>query len=636
MYFLSHGEVEVLSGDGKTVYATLKEGSYFGEIALLFEARRIAHIRTTTYCDLLMLTKDDFDSVLCFFPTLADEMRQKAKEKISEQRMQAANRPPVAPKRRVSLLPLTEEEEKKMQEKQSTLARSDTAFLKGFRSRALQKTRNDSVDLGRYFSDKQQRSKSRDSRHSQAPSSVAGDEIGGPSGDQQSGRGDDEDGTDFVVHADDGSDGDVSVTQFESFSAPRNSGASREPQDGDSTCVVSLEPHPEPSSASLNHDETIIPAQNPDVELLNRRLGEQSYSANASGSQAPISSASSGPSNAPPPPSVSDKARPDQRYFRARWKAIAYNALIQRYPQDPSTFETDMPVMSIPVPQQVPDPNPRPSPMQQSRKASLRPPSMPVASQLKERMPEMSPIQMSVPQNVLAPITYPAPSLQPSIPPLDLPVPLMTDDRLMQGGLLYQPPPVFNPGLFNPPNGFHPPSLPNPPPLPNPMSSIFNPPPLDPPVSVVAIPPRPPAASPIPQHGTGRSRPRPSIVADQRLFQAVVNGLNTVREDSPELKELETIAKPSTFGKEEWKQWLEFLDDEVRKKPEEDADKPMTEEDVYEKRMKSFQTKKNATFNRRSSYLHGEWRGSNPSTPKNSSSMADAMIPETEERQGPE
>ncbi len=36
MYFISRGEVEVVSGDGKTVFAVLKEGSYFGEIALLF------------------------------------------------------------------------------------------------------------------------------------------------------------------------------------------------------------------------------------------------------------------------------------------------------------------------------------------------------------------------------------------------------------------------------------------------------------------------------------------------------------------------------------------------------------------------------------------------------------------------
>eukprot|EP00002_Diphylleia_rotans_P034958 TRINITY_DN7574_c0_g1_i5.p1 TRINITY_DN7574_c0_g1~~TRINITY_DN7574_c0_g1_i5.p1 ORF type:complete len:1102 (+),score=233.45 TRINITY_DN7574_c0_g1_i5:120-3425(+) len=117
MYFLSRGQVEVISGDGTVVYATLNEGSYFGEIALLFEARRIAHIRTTTYCDLLMLTKDDFDAVLCYFPTLMDEMRRKAKEVIGEQRMKVASKPPTKPTNKVSLVPLTDEEEQELHRK---------------------------------------------------------------------------------------------------------------------------------------------------------------------------------------------------------------------------------------------------------------------------------------------------------------------------------------------------------------------------------------------------------------------------------------------------------------------------------------------------------------------------------------
>eukprot|EP00002_Diphylleia_rotans_P024455 TRINITY_DN4830_c0_g1_i2.p1 TRINITY_DN4830_c0_g1~~TRINITY_DN4830_c0_g1_i2.p1 ORF type:complete len:722 (+),score=98.60 TRINITY_DN4830_c0_g1_i2:164-2329(+) len=86
MYFLSRGEVEVVSGDGKTVFAKLKEGSYFGEIALLFAARRIATIRAVGYCELLLLTKEDFDSVLNFFPSFAETLRAIAKQKIDEER----------------------------------------------------------------------------------------------------------------------------------------------------------------------------------------------------------------------------------------------------------------------------------------------------------------------------------------------------------------------------------------------------------------------------------------------------------------------------------------------------------------------------------------------------------------------
>eukprot|EP00002_Diphylleia_rotans_P025766 TRINITY_DN5107_c0_g1_i6.p1 TRINITY_DN5107_c0_g1~~TRINITY_DN5107_c0_g1_i6.p1 ORF type:complete len:1069 (-),score=196.83 TRINITY_DN5107_c0_g1_i6:596-3802(-) len=150
MYFLSKGKVEVISGDGSVVYATLNEGSYFGEIALLFEARRIAHIRTTTYCDLLMLTKDDFDSVLCYFPSLVDEMRQKAKEKIGEQRMQAAERPPMRPAARVSLVPLTEDEERKMNRKQSKGSKKGNSSFRSDSSGSDSELSSDS-DFGSVF-----------------------------------------------------------------------------------------------------------------------------------------------------------------------------------------------------------------------------------------------------------------------------------------------------------------------------------------------------------------------------------------------------------------------------------------------------------------------------------------------------
>eukprot|EP00002_Diphylleia_rotans_P013983 TRINITY_DN2722_c0_g2_i4.p1 TRINITY_DN2722_c0_g2~~TRINITY_DN2722_c0_g2_i4.p1 ORF type:complete len:540 (-),score=80.96 TRINITY_DN2722_c0_g2_i4:1529-3148(-) len=73
MYFISRGEVEVVSGDGKTVFAVLKEGSYFGEIALLFAARRNASIRAIGYCELFMLTKVApffYSFLLLFFSSL--------------------------------------------------------------------------------------------------------------------------------------------------------------------------------------------------------------------------------------------------------------------------------------------------------------------------------------------------------------------------------------------------------------------------------------------------------------------------------------------------------------------------------------------------------------------------------------
>eukprot|EP00002_Diphylleia_rotans_P032087 TRINITY_DN6709_c0_g1_i5.p1 TRINITY_DN6709_c0_g1~~TRINITY_DN6709_c0_g1_i5.p1 ORF type:complete len:595 (+),score=101.23 TRINITY_DN6709_c0_g1_i5:92-1876(+) len=82
MFFVRKGELKVIAADGKTVLKVLGDGSYFGDIALLFEARRTASIKATSYCDLLQLTKKDFDSVLEFFPDYAEVMRNRAKLEI--------------------------------------------------------------------------------------------------------------------------------------------------------------------------------------------------------------------------------------------------------------------------------------------------------------------------------------------------------------------------------------------------------------------------------------------------------------------------------------------------------------------------------------------------------------------------
>eukprot|EP01090_Pellita_catalonica_P000280 TRINITY_DN10187_c0_g1_i1.p1 TRINITY_DN10187_c0_g1~~TRINITY_DN10187_c0_g1_i1.p1 ORF type:complete len:425 (+),score=84.34 TRINITY_DN10187_c0_g1_i1:225-1499(+) len=78
MYFLKSGVVVVCSGDGKYIYNVLTEGSYFGEVSLLFAQPRSASIRATTRCDLLTLTKDDFEMVVEDFPDFAATLREEA------------------------------------------------------------------------------------------------------------------------------------------------------------------------------------------------------------------------------------------------------------------------------------------------------------------------------------------------------------------------------------------------------------------------------------------------------------------------------------------------------------------------------------------------------------------------------
>ena len=82
MYFISRGQVEIVSEDGKTVFETLKEGNFFGELALLYSRPRNASIRARVYSDLYLLDQSSFERVLDRYPDFAGEVRAKAEERI--------------------------------------------------------------------------------------------------------------------------------------------------------------------------------------------------------------------------------------------------------------------------------------------------------------------------------------------------------------------------------------------------------------------------------------------------------------------------------------------------------------------------------------------------------------------------
>eukprot|EP01062_Namystynia_karyoxenos_P082688 TRINITY_DN9368_c0_g1_i1.p1 TRINITY_DN9368_c0_g1~~TRINITY_DN9368_c0_g1_i1.p1 ORF type:complete len:899 (+),score=212.55 TRINITY_DN9368_c0_g1_i1:79-2697(+) len=72
MFFLAHGVVEVLVEDPGTgeehQVCILRDGSWFGEIAILKEGVRTASVRTITACDLFCLGKEDFQRILDAHP----------------------------------------------------------------------------------------------------------------------------------------------------------------------------------------------------------------------------------------------------------------------------------------------------------------------------------------------------------------------------------------------------------------------------------------------------------------------------------------------------------------------------------------------------------------------------------------
>jgi voltage-gated potassium channel len=78
MYFVSRGTLEVISKDGKTILATLTDGDFFGEIALLRNQLRTASVRAVDYCDLYLLDKETFGRILAHYPDIAAQIESLA------------------------------------------------------------------------------------------------------------------------------------------------------------------------------------------------------------------------------------------------------------------------------------------------------------------------------------------------------------------------------------------------------------------------------------------------------------------------------------------------------------------------------------------------------------------------------
>ena len=87
MYIVNRGRLQVVADGAKTILATLRPGSYFGEISILNMGnegnRRTASVKSVGYSDLFMLSKKDLWDVLKDYPTARVRLEAIAQKRVA-------------------------------------------------------------------------------------------------------------------------------------------------------------------------------------------------------------------------------------------------------------------------------------------------------------------------------------------------------------------------------------------------------------------------------------------------------------------------------------------------------------------------------------------------------------------------
>ncbi|DBA03506.1 TPA: hypothetical protein N0F65_011407 [Lagenidium giganteum] len=95
MYFLTKGKADILfhaQTSKEIAVATLVEGNYFGEIAMLTMSKRAASVRARTHLSMFTLSRPGLDRVSLHYPEMADSIIQEFRHKIKDIKQTNATR----------------------------------------------------------------------------------------------------------------------------------------------------------------------------------------------------------------------------------------------------------------------------------------------------------------------------------------------------------------------------------------------------------------------------------------------------------------------------------------------------------------------------------------------------------------
>jgi hypothetical protein len=81
IYFISGGIAEIVSDEGRVSHGTLSAGDHFGDLSLMLGEKRTAAVRASTYCDVFVLERIDFERIRNEYAELREVLKEVSAEK---------------------------------------------------------------------------------------------------------------------------------------------------------------------------------------------------------------------------------------------------------------------------------------------------------------------------------------------------------------------------------------------------------------------------------------------------------------------------------------------------------------------------------------------------------------------------
>jgi voltage-gated potassium channel len=81
IFFLSRGTAEITSEGGRREHGTFTDGDYFGDLSLLLREKRTASVRATSFCDVFVLDRAEFEHIKSEYPEFREVLKRVSAEK---------------------------------------------------------------------------------------------------------------------------------------------------------------------------------------------------------------------------------------------------------------------------------------------------------------------------------------------------------------------------------------------------------------------------------------------------------------------------------------------------------------------------------------------------------------------------